>query len=269
MIQTNWHTHTKRCGHAKGEDHEYVEAAIQAGFKTLGFSDHVPYPIPEEHVRMDYFEYEGYISSIRSLKQKYKDQIDIYVVMEVECFLDQWETLSFFRKELDYLILGQHNLAYHGKDIYNVETPEELLRYCELIETACQHALCDYICHPDVCMWSYPQIDGTVKEIANRIADISLRYNMPVELNCGSGVRYPMKEYEDGFRYAYPTRAFFEVFAEKKCPVVIGLDIHDPKLFLTDDLLNRALSVVEGLDLNFLYDYDLVSAAKERKKLFY
>ena len=46
--------------------------------------------------------------------------------MEVECFLDQWETLSFFRKELDYLILGQHNLAYHGKDIYNVETPEEL-----------------------------------------------------------------------------------------------------------------------------------------------
>ena len=27
----NYHTHTKRCQHAGGEDREYVEAAIQAG----------------------------------------------------------------------------------------------------------------------------------------------------------------------------------------------------------------------------------------------
>ena len=40
MIQTNWHTHTSRCGHAVGTDEEYVQAAIQGGLKTLGFSDH-------------------------------------------------------------------------------------------------------------------------------------------------------------------------------------------------------------------------------------
>ena len=62
---------------------------------------------------------------------------------------------------------------------------------------------------------------------------------------------------------------FFETFAEKKCPVIIGLDIHNPELFKTDVDLNKALSVVEGLDINWLIDYDLVSAAKERKKLFY
>ena len=35
----NFHTHTARCNHATGTDREYVEAAIRAGVKSLGFSD--------------------------------------------------------------------------------------------------------------------------------------------------------------------------------------------------------------------------------------
>ena len=31
----NYHTHTKRCKHATGEDREYVEAAIETGLKIL------------------------------------------------------------------------------------------------------------------------------------------------------------------------------------------------------------------------------------------
>ena len=44
---TNYHTHTRRCGHAVGEDREYAEAAVQAGLKILGFSDHAPQIFPE------------------------------------------------------------------------------------------------------------------------------------------------------------------------------------------------------------------------------
>ena len=43
----NYHTHTTRCGHAVGEDREYVETAIRRGLKVLGFSDHVPMPFPD------------------------------------------------------------------------------------------------------------------------------------------------------------------------------------------------------------------------------
>ncbi len=46
MIKANYHTHTARCGHAIGTDEEYVQTAIQAGLKTLGFSDHAAYPTP-------------------------------------------------------------------------------------------------------------------------------------------------------------------------------------------------------------------------------
>ena len=37
----NLHTHTWRCGHAVGEDSEYIENAIVAGFECLGFSEHI------------------------------------------------------------------------------------------------------------------------------------------------------------------------------------------------------------------------------------
>ena len=81
MLKTNWHTHTSRCGHAVGTDEEYVLAAIQGGLKTLGFSDHAPYTEPAARDRMDYEEYEEYKDSILSLKEKYKDQIDIHLGM--------------------------------------------------------------------------------------------------------------------------------------------------------------------------------------------
>ncbi len=269
MLKTNWHTHTKRCGHAVGEDEEYVQAAIKAGIKTLGFSDHAAYIEPERGERMNIEEVPDYCSSVLSLKEKYKDTIDIYLGMEVECYISEWDTLSKYRKELDYCILGQHSLSIHGKSSYDLTTPEELNAYTDMLEYACKHALCDYIAHPDVCLWSYPVIDESVIAVAERIADISIKYNMPLELNAGSGVRGGKVMYQDGLRYPYPVRQIFEVFAKKHCPVIVGLDIHDPALFDTDLYLNRALSVIEGLNCNVLEDFDLVQAASERKKLFY
>ena len=75
-----YHTHTKRCGHAVGEDEEYVIEAIKAGIKDLGFSDHVFLKgITQQGIRGDYSCLDDYISSINNLKEKYKKDINIYV----------------------------------------------------------------------------------------------------------------------------------------------------------------------------------------------
>lgn len=270
MIKENWHTHTKRCGHAVGEDEEYVQAAIQAGMKVLGFSDHAAYLEPFPPERMNYEQVPDYMSSIRSLKEKYKDQIELHLGMEVEYYPDQWEQLSAYRKELEYCILGQHQITFNGKSSYSVTDRETLLSYVDKLEEACMHGLCDYIAHPDVILYGWQNIhDEAVKVAAKRIADISIKYDMPLELNCGSGVLYPKKNYMSGLRYAYPTREFFEEFAKHHCKIIIGIDCHDPKLFLTDENVNKALSVVEGLSLNFVEHYDLIGEANKRKALFY
>ena len=269
MIKTNWHTHTARCGHAYGTDEEYVQAAIRGGLKTLGFSDHAAYTTPYPPERMDIEQVPEYIASIRSLKEKYKNQISIHLGMEVEYYPSQWETLSYYRREMEYLILGQHQLELGAGSVYGIRDPQRLKRYVDALEGACYHGLCDYIAHPDVVLYSYPVLDGSVREAARRIADISLKYDMPLELNCGSGVRYGKQHYSDGDRYAYPVRIFFEEFARRHCPIVIGLDIHNPQLFLEERDLNRALSVIEGLDCNIIEDYDILSAAEKHKRDFF
>lgn len=32
---------SKRCGHATGEDEDYIQFAIENGYEELGFSDHI------------------------------------------------------------------------------------------------------------------------------------------------------------------------------------------------------------------------------------
>ena len=82
MFTANFHTHTTRCGHAVGEDEEYVKQAIAAGIKTLGFSDHAPYDYGNgwyDGDRMSLKVAKDYALSVRKLKEKYADKIDIYL----------------------------------------------------------------------------------------------------------------------------------------------------------------------------------------------
>ena len=267
-MKANWNTHTFRCGHASGTDEDYVKAAIRAGIEVLGFSDNAPFreSFPEE--RMDYSQLEDYRRSILGLKKKYKDEIEIHLGIEVDHYDNQVEDMIRYRKEMEYVILGQHQIEYKGMSSYQIFDENGLGYYIDHIEYACSHGLCDCIAHPDVFLWAYPKLDGSARQACARIAEIAAEYNVPLELNCG-GIRFGKMEYSDGMRYPYPVRIFFEEAARHGCRAVIGLDIHDPKLFFTDEYINRALSVVEGLDLNIVYDIDLVSEAKKRKKLFF
>ena len=73
MNKNNYHTHTTRCYHASGKDEEYVKAAIKAGIKELGFSDHTPWHYDSSFkatMRMPESQLDDYIESIRYLKEK-------------------------------------------------------------------------------------------------------------------------------------------------------------------------------------------------------
>ena len=50
MKKINYHTHTYRCGHAKGTEEEMVQAAINMNIEELGISDHIPLPAYRMHL---------------------------------------------------------------------------------------------------------------------------------------------------------------------------------------------------------------------------
>ena len=113
-MKANYHTHTTRCGHAEGTDEQYVLAAIGAGYDTLGFSDHVPYPYKSGFanvgVRMTMDKLPGYVRGVRALKEKYAGKIRILAGFECEYFPEYMGWMKDMKEEnqLDYLILGNH-----------------------------------------------------------------------------------------------------------------------------------------------------------------
>lgn len=88
-MKTNYHTHTTRCMHATGSDEDYVLSAIKGGYQELGFSDHTPWKYHTDYVadmRMLPEELPGYVESLHSLREKYRDQISIKIGLECEYF---------------------------------------------------------------------------------------------------------------------------------------------------------------------------------------
>ena len=86
-MYANYHTHTKRCQHAVGEDREYVEAAIAAGIQVLGFSDHCPWVYKDDFVsgiRMRADQVEEYVDSMQRLRTEYRNDIRILIGFETE-----------------------------------------------------------------------------------------------------------------------------------------------------------------------------------------
>ena len=109
----NYHTHTWRCNHASGSEREYVDNALKAGLRTLGFSDHSPYVFPAgyySHFRMKMDQLEDYVRCVLDLRREYAGRMEIPLGLELEFYPKFFpELMSILRDyPLDYLLLGQH-----------------------------------------------------------------------------------------------------------------------------------------------------------------
>jgi len=79
----NYHTHTIRCQHAKGEDRAYVEEAIRNGMKVLGFADHCPWVYDDGFVsgtRMTPSQLDEYFTSLDALKKEIFEKLAVAYV---------------------------------------------------------------------------------------------------------------------------------------------------------------------------------------------
>jgi histidinol-phosphatase (PHP family) len=109
MRWTNYHSHTHYCD-GKGEPELYVKSAIENNLYAYGFSGHSPVPF-ESGWNMKYEKLAAYIKEIKSLKEKYQNDIKLFIGMEIDyvknlCGIKQYQHLG-----LDYSIGGVHFLG--------------------------------------------------------------------------------------------------------------------------------------------------------------
>lgn len=221
----NYHTHSHYCGHAWGLTREYVEKAIKAGIKRLGFSDHSIQFFENGYVsgmRMAPEHAEWYIKEVRTLAEEYRSDIDIYVGFEAEYFPALFPKLRQFCRDygVDYLILGQHCLTDERTSehwgVNGTSDPALLTKYVDQVLEGAQTGSFTYVCHPD--MFSFFGDDDIYNYEFTRLCDGLNALDLPLEINL-LGFR--------GNRH-YPSDRFFSLAASRGCSFVIGCDAHDP-----------------------------------------
>lgn len=242
MIDANYHSHTSRCGHAFGMDEEYVTEALKQGFKIIGFSDHVMLPgLSQLGMRGDFSLFDGYVSSVKSLKKKYAGAIDVYLSFECEWYYGEFA--SYYRDLLtkygfDYLVLGQHCLRLNGRFVYYSEIRDEkrgVKLYTQDVVSAIESGLFSYIAHPDHFLIWYGKWDEAAEKASWAICRAAKEKGLPLEINMGPSRWKAKTSIDDLSIVCYPYPKFWEIAKQVGNEVIIGVDAHAPSDYASSD----------------------------------
>lgn len=257
-MKVNYHTHTTRCNHASGTEKEYVEAAIETGLKVLGFSDHTPYPFPDENYateyRMTMKELEHYVNTVLALREEYRNDIEIHLGLEVEYYPQFFQALlkELENYPIEYLLLAQHNLG-NGElaepFCYSTLTddPQRLQRYCNQLMEGMDTGCFTYLAHPDLISFTgSPEI---YNEQMRRLCRHAKAKALPLEINL-LGFREDRR---------YPTEAFWKIAGEEQCDVIWGIDAHHVDAFYHPETLVKAGELAAKYQLKILEDVTLIN----------
>ena len=222
-MRANYHTHTFRCGHATGTEREYIENALAGGLEILGFSDHCPYDIDGLHpgIRMAPEELEGYISTLKSLREEYAGRIELHIGLEAEYYPAYFPTMleRFRAAGIEYLILGQHFLGNEVGEVYSGGPTEDrriLERYVAQSIEAMDTGVYTYFAHPDLIRFTGDA--SAYEDAARTLCRAAKDCGLPLEINL-LGLRTGRH---------YPDERFWRVAGEEGCDVILGCDAHEP-----------------------------------------
>ena len=247
MQNFNYHSHTYRCMHSDQDmsDEDYIKDYINMGFKKIAITDHCPEKNvidTRPRVRMSYDQREEYLQSIRKLKEKYKNQIEIKVGYEVEYLPGEEKNIKELKDETDILVLGQHFIYNNDKELRILGkcdyTDDELVEYARYIEKALELNIPDIIAHPDLYM-QRRKIFGKIEiEVANIICKAAEKYKIPLEINLNNIFQrtfnenrilnnLPLEEQRKKLiNVQYPRREFWEIASNYNINIIYGIDAH-------------------------------------------
>ncbi len=261
----NYHTHTLLCD-GENTPEEMVEAAIEQGLGELGFSGHSYLP-GEDEWTMDPQKTAEYKETVKALKEKYKDSINIRLGIEQDYWSDTTDL-----EDYDYVIGAVHSIS--GDDTtwssvdYKLENFNKCLeQYCDndimnmvekyysLVGDLYERTHCNIIAHFDlITRFNYEVMKETgsllvdvnnPRYIAAEKAALEKLIKTPVifEINTGAMAR--------GYKKVpYPSERILRYLGEHNAPVIISSDSH------SKETITYAFDVAE--DLVKKYDLNLV-----------
>lgn len=247
----NYHAHTTRCKHARGTEREYIEAAIKAGIRVFGFSDHVPCPFKDGFVsgiRMDMEQAAEYVACIRALAKEYEGQIQILVGFETEYMPEFFEEQMavFDAIGIDYMIMGQHFLNSEKEGPYtgSPTMDEAFIRaYVDRVIAGMKTGRFLYLAHPDLI--NYQGEDAIYEREMMRMCEALKEMGIPLEINLLGALE----------NKHYPRERFWEIAGNVGNDVIFGLDVHWTEQIGEKSCYEKGLKIVEKYGLGLLHTF--------------
>ncbi len=117
----NFHSHTQFCD-GRADMARFVNAAVSAGIKHLGFTPHSPIPI-ESPCNMADSDVTDYIKEFNRLKEEYSGQINLYISMEIDYLGKYWGASNpyFSKLPLDYRLSSIHFIPTQEGELIDVD----------------------------------------------------------------------------------------------------------------------------------------------------
>lgn len=266
IICSNVHTHTV-FGDGSNTPEEMVLGAIEAGFHTLGFSEHSPLDSYDGWTMTDE---SRYIQEINRLKAVYGDRINILLGIEQDYFS---KAVSY---DYDYVIGSVHATIKNGERL-DLDLSPEMLKsgieklyggnamalvrdYYALVAGVPDKTNCDIVGHFDLITKfnDKHRIFDTDSKEYKRVAFDALDALLPkdklFEINTGAISR--------GWKTSpYPSEPILRRMAEKGAKIIITSDAHarssiacgfDAAVQYAKNCGVRALNIYRGKDVEMI-----------------
>lgn len=246
----DYHMHTPRCNHATGTVADYADAALAAGLKEIGMSDHSPMPNGFDAAwRMDHFELKDYIEEVKHAQKKYSGQLTIRLGIEAD-FHPGTESYVMEMIEThpwDYVIGSVHFIddwGFDNPDAIQIwdswKIEDAYCAYFNLVAESASSGLFNIIGHPDLIkkFGHRPPADSkSVNSAMESMLQAVKEADVALEIS-SAGLRKPVGE-------VYPQATIIKRAAELGIPFSFGSDAHAPTEVghAMDDCLHLLISL--------------------------
>lgn len=241
----NYHTHTPWCD-GQGTLEDFVEAALKAGLRSLGFSPHGPLPFRNDWVLQDE-DVPAYKAEFLRLKEKHRAELDMFWGVEADYIPLLTDPVSLKKQyQFDYVIGSIHYLEPYPDGhywvidgslkefengltiIFNGNIRKAVAKYYAVLRDMILRYPPDIVGHLDLMKmhnyslhyfseredWYQEEIDETLRVIAASPC--------VVEINTGGLARKRAPDF-------YPSPWIIRKCAELNIPLTINSDAHHPE----------------------------------------
>ena len=226
----DYHLHTLFCNHAVGGMERYIQHALFLGIREVCFLDHLTIRETETGLSMTPEEVPYYFNAVQILKQKYKDEINVKIGLEIDfnpdhiaLYQDIVDTYAFdiiasslhFPNDLD-IVTHRSGWRYGEKD-----TDDVYALYFEQLQKMLEYDYFDVICHIDLIKKFGRKPMKSFERECDNILQIVKDKDKTIEVNT-SGYDHPAKD-------IYPSLEILRKCYQQEISITMGSDAHRPE----------------------------------------